>query len=139
MLEASIFSAIFFFGVSIFLLIRNAVLKERLRSSTAAAAEKLALLNEAQQKLSDAFKALSSDALQSNNEAFLGLADLTLKPLKESLALAGARIQQIEVSRVSAYTLLTDQVKSLAISQSKLHAETANLVRALRAPATRGR
>ena len=64
---------------------------------------------------------------------------MTLKPLKESLAIAGARMQQIEIARESAYTLLTDQVKSLAISQSQLHAETANLVRALRAPATRGR
>lgn len=131
--------AILFAGISVFLFVRNAVLKERLKASAAAASEKLALLNEAQQKLSDAFKALSSDALNSNNQAFLGLADLTLKPLKESLAIASARIQQIEVARESAYTLLTDQVKSLAISQSQLHAETANLVRALRAPATRGR
>ena len=131
--------AVLFAGISVFLFVRNAVLKERLKASAAAAAEKLALLNEAQQKLSDAFKALSSDALHSNNQAFLGLADLTLKPLKESLSLAGARMQQIEIARESAYTLLTDQVKSLAISQSQLHAETANLVRALRAPATRGR
>lgn len=131
--------AVLFAGISVFLFVRNAVLKERLKASAAAAAEKLALLNEAQQKLSDAFKALSSDALHSNNQAFLGLADLTLKPLKESLAIAGARMQQIEIARESAYTLLTDQVKSLAISQSQLHAETANLVRALRAPATRGR
>jgi DNA recombination protein RmuC len=126
-------------GLSVYLLVRNSVLKERLRATSAAAAEKIALLNEAQQKLSDAFKALSADALNSNNQAFLGLADLTLKPLKESLALASTRIQQIEVARESAYTLLTDQVKSLAISQSQLHSETANLVRALRAPATRGR
>jgi len=139
MLTAVTLLAVLFAGTSIFLFVRNAVLKERLKASAASAAEKLALLNEAQQKLSDAFKALSSDALRSNNQAFLGLADLTLKPLKESLAIASARIQQIEVARQSAYTLLTDQVKSLAISQSQLHAETANLVRALRAPATRGR
>ncbi len=139
MIYASTALAVLFAAISVFLFVRNAVLTERLKSSAAASAEKLALLNEAQQKLSDAFKALSSDALNANNQAFLGLADLTLKPLKESLALAGVRIQQIEVARESAYTLLTDQVKSLAISQSQLHAETANLVRALRAPATRGR
>ncbi len=131
--------AILFAAISVVLFVRNAVLKERLKASAAAATEKMSLLNEAQQKLSDAFKALSADALKSNNQAFLGLADLTLKPLKESLATAGTRIQQIEVARESAYTLLTEQVKSLAISQSQLHAETANLVRALRAPATRGR
>jgi DNA recombination protein RmuC len=139
MIAATTLLAVLFAGISVFLFVRNAVLKERLKASAAAASEKLALLNEAQQKLSDAFKALSSDALNSNNQAFLGLADLTLKPLKESLAIASARIQQIEIARESSYTLLTDQVKSLAISQSQLHAETANLVRALRAPATRGR
>ena len=139
MLAATSSIAVLFACISVFLFVRNAVLKERLKASVAASVEKLALLNEAQQKLSDAFKALSSDALHSNNQAFLGLADLTLKPLQESLAIASARIQQIEVARESAYTLLTDQVKSLAISQSQLHAETANLVRALRAPATRGR
>lgn len=139
MLAAAAFLAVLFAGISVFLFVRNAVLKERLQALAASAAEKLALLNEAQQKLSDAFKALSSDALNSNNQAFLGLADLTLKPLKESLALASSKIQQLEVARESAYTLLTDQVKSLALSQSQLHAETANLVRALRAPATRGR
>jgi len=139
MFDATTLVAVLCAGLSVFLLVRNSVLKERLRASTASAAEKIALLNEAQQKLSDAFKALSADALRSNNQAFLGLADQTLKPLKESLATANARIQQIEVARESAYTLLTEQVKSLAISQSQLHAETANLVRALRAPATRGR
>src|SRR5882724_8458259 len=137
--DPTILVAVFCARLSVFHLVRNSVLKERLRATSAAAAEKIALLNEAQQKLSDAFKALSADALNSNNQAFLGLAVLTLKPLKESLALASTRIQQIEVARQSAYTLLTDQVKSLAISQSQLHSETANLVRALRAPATRGR
>src|ERR1043165_8149906 len=37
-------------------------------------ADKLALLNEAQTKLSDAFKALAAEALQSNNQSFLTLA-----------------------------------------------------------------
>jgi DNA recombination protein RmuC len=137
--DATTLAAILFAVLCVFLFVRNAVLKERLKASASNTAEKIALLNEAQQKLSDAFKALSADALNTNNQAFLGLADLTLKPLKESLAVASTRIQQIEVARESAYTLLTDQVKSLAISQSQLHAETANLVRALRAPATRGR
>jgi DNA recombination protein RmuC len=126
-----------------------------------AAAEKLALLNEAQQKLSDAFKALSADALKSNNQSFLELAKSTLenfqqgaqsdltarqkaidelvKPLKESLEKVDVKIAAIEKERTSAYAGLTEQVKSLVTTQVQLQTETANLVKALRAPQVRGR
>lgn len=139
----------------------KAGLQAKLEETGKAANDKLAVLNDAQRALSDSFKALSAEALHSNNRAFLDLANTalsrfqegarseletrqqaiteTLKPLKESLEVVGTKIHQIEIARESAYTLLTDQVKSLATSQSQLHAETANLVRALRAPATRGR
>lgn len=126
-----------------------------------AAEEKLALLNDAQQKLGDAFKALSSDALKSNNQSFLELAktalgkfqegaqtDLTtrqkaiddlVKPLKDSLEKVDGKIAAIEKDRTSAYSTLTEQVKSLATTQVQLQTETANLVKALRAPQVRGR
>jgi DNA recombination protein RmuC len=148
-------------GLAVWLFVRNSVLKERLAAQEKASQEKLSVLNDAQQKLSDAFKALSADALNSNNRAFLELANTalsrfqegarselesrqqaiteTLKPLKESLEVVGTKIHQIEIARESAYTLLTEQVRSLALSQTQLHSETAKLVRALRAPATRGR
>lgn len=41
--------------------------------------EKLGILNDATMKLSDAFKALSSEALRSNNQSFLDLAKITLE------------------------------------------------------------
>lgn len=126
-----------------------------------AAAEKLALINDAQQKLSDTFKALSSEALKSNNQSFLELAntalekfqqgaqtDLTarqkaidelVKPLKESLEKVDGKIAAIEKERTSAYSTLTEQVKSLGATQVQLQTETANLVKALRAPQVRGR
>ena len=136
-------------------------LKTVIDKERTAAEEKLGLLNEAQHKLSDAFKALSADALKSNNQSFIELAKARLekfqqaarsdlstrqeaigelvKPLKESLEKVDGKISEIEKSRVSAYAGLSEQVKSLATTQTQLQAETANLVRALRAPQVRGR
>jgi DNA recombination protein RmuC len=139
----------------------QAVLTTTIQEERKAAEEKLALLNDAQQKLGDAFKALSSDALKSNNQAFLELAHSTLekfqqgaqtdltarqkaiddlvKPLKESLEKVDGKIAAIEKERTSAYSTLTEQVKSLGTTQVQLQTETANLVKALRAPQVRGR
>src|SRR5439155_2415290 len=52
----------------------EAELKIILDNERNAAQEKLALLNQAQQKLGDAFKALSAEARRSNNQSFLDLA-----------------------------------------------------------------
>ena len=139
----------------------QATLTATIQEERKAADEKLALLNDAQQKLGDAFKALSSDALKSNNQSFLELAsaalekfqhgaqtDLTarqkaiddlVKPLKESLEKVDGKIADIEKERTSAYSTLTEQVKSLGTTQVQLQTETANLVKALRAPQVRGR
>jgi len=139
----------------------QAGLKTRLEEEQKAAAEKLAVLDEARQKLSDAFKALSADALKSNNQAFLELARETLsnyqtaardeldgrqkaiqelvRPVAESLEKVDRQIREVEKARAEAYGELTSQVKSMAVVQTRLQAETANLVSALRAPKARGR
>ncbi len=139
----------------------RAQLTETIEKERQAADEKLDLLNQAQQKLADAFKALSADALKSNNQSFLDLAKTTLekfqegakddlstrqtaivqlvKPLQESLQKVDGKIQELENARTAAYATLTEQVKSLVTTQGQLQTETANLVKALRAPQVRGR
>ena len=136
-------------------------LEVKLHEERKAANEKIELINQAQIKLSDAFKALSSDALNSNNKSFLQLAKTTLEkfqenaktdletrhkainetivPLKQSLEKFDTKIQEIEKQRVSAYSSLTEQLKYLANTQVQLQSETSNLVRALRTPTVRGR
>ena len=125
------------------------------------AEEKLAVVNQAQQKLADAFKALAAEALKSNNQSFLNLAKATLekfqetakgdldkrqqaitdlvKPVKESLDKVDTKINELEKARAGAYMGLTEQVKSLLESQKQLQSETGNLVNALRRPTVRGR
>jgi DNA recombination protein RmuC len=139
----------------------RATLKTRLEEERKATEEKLALVNEARQKLSDAFNSLAAEALKSNNESFLQLAKTTMEkfqetakgdlesrqkaiweminPVKESLTKVDAKLHELEKERVSAYSSLTEQVKSLATTQVELKSETANLVRALRTPTVRGR
>lgn len=139
----------------------QAILTTTIQEERNAAKEKLAFLNDAQKNLGDAFKALSSDALRSNNQSFLDLANATLekfqqgahsdltarqtaidelvKPLKDSLEKVDSKIAAIEKERTSAYSELTEQVRSLGMTQIKLQTETSNLVKALRAPQVRGR
>ncbi|MBN1361042.1 MAG: DNA recombination protein RmuC [Sedimentisphaerales bacterium] len=133
-------------------------LTTKLAEQEKAAKDKLALLDEARQKLSDAFKALSAETLKVSSTQFLELAKTSLekfhegakselekrqkaidelvKPLRDSLAKVDDKLGKIE--KVG-FTTLTEQIKSLAASESDLRKETANLVTALRRPDVRGR
>jgi len=97
------------------------------------------LVDEATTKLGDTFKALSSDALRSNSQAFVESAQQTLEPLKDALKRYETQIQEIERQRQQAYGSLDSQLKSLATSEQQLQRETTNLVNALRRPQVRGR
>jgi DNA recombination protein RmuC len=132
-----------------------------LERERAVSREKLAALEEARNSFADAFRALSAEALQRNNQSFLELAKATLEkhqetakgelekrqqafgelvvPVKATLEKFEQHIAGIEKSRVDAYATLTEQVRSLLEAQGQLKSETANLVKALRAPQTRGR
>jgi DNA recombination protein RmuC len=123
--------------------------------------EKVQLLAHAEDALADSFKALSSEALRSNNTAFLELArnqlehfqasargdleqrqkavEAIVSPIRESLEKVDGQIRTLEQARTHAYSTLSEQVRSLAESQQALRLETGNLVTALRSPTVRGR
>ena len=141
--------------------VEAAGLRAQVAEMAHAHADKLKELQEAQARLTESFKALAADALHANNRQFLELAKATLetaqktaagelekratavetlvKPIRESLEKVDKHIGEMEKERVSAYSGLTEQVKMLGVAQSQLQSETAQLVRALRAPQTRGR
>ncbi len=123
--------------------------------------EQRELLQQAQTILTDAFRSLAAEALSRNNDQFLALArenlaalevrtlaDLDTRhkaiegvivPVKESLQRMDEQLRTIESSRGQAYGALSMQLESLVQTQSALRLETANLVKALRTPAVRGR
>jgi DNA recombination protein RmuC len=100
--------------------------------------EKLKLLEEAKTALSDAFNALSANALRSNSEEFLKLAQASVAPIKEALGKFDLKIQSLEVAREGAYQGLVQQVSQLLDTGRQLRSETSNLVQALRSPVVRG-
>jgi DNA recombination protein RmuC len=136
-------------------------LSTRLAEQEKASKEKLALLDDARQRLAEAFKALSAEALKSNSTQFLELAktnldkyhegakaelekrqkaiDELVKPLKESLVKVDGKLVEIDKARSAGFATLSEQIKSLLTSEAELKKETANLVTALRRPTVRGR
>jgi DNA recombination protein RmuC len=139
----------------------KARLESDLASERRTNAEKVELVTRASEDLRNAFKAMASDALKSNNSSFLVIAEETLKrfqsqakgdldarqkavadlvaPVRDSLNKVDAQIQQMEIARGDAYGELRAQVQSLITTQKELQSETGNLVRALRTPNVRGR
>jgi DNA recombination protein RmuC len=115
----------------------------RLDSERAAAAEKLVLLEQAQEALKDAFARLSSEALTKSNAQFLDLADARFKqagaPLTETLGKVEVQLREIEKDRAGAHAALKDQIEFVRKTGEDLRHETAALVSALRKPQARGR
>ena len=140
---------------------RNRELQVRMDEEQKNAAEKIAQLHNLEERLNSVFLALSAKALRENNEAFLNLAQTKLEtfqaeargdleqrqkavenlvaPISETLARYDQQVQTLENSRNKDYGILSEQVKSLLLSQQKLETETSRLVRALRQPHVRGR
>ena len=135
-------------------------LQAELEAARLVSAEKIALVQNAEARLRDAFSALSSEALKHNSEAFLQLARASLgdlqrtatvdldgrqkaietiiAPLKESLTKVDAKLQEVERGRASGDAQLSEQLRSLTQAQHLLFTETSRLSRAMRSPNVRG-
>lgn len=145
----------------VFLQKENSVLATNLEQEKKNLLEKIQLLEKAERKLSDTFKALSSDALSKNNQDLITLAkslfeqmqeksraDMEmnsknvselLNPIKTALSGVGIKLEELEKCRVGAYEALRQQVSDLMQTENILKTETNNLVSALKAPNIRGR
>lgn len=123
--------------------------------------ERNALLDDAQNRLTDTFKSLASTVLAGSQESFLKLAETKfkqiqgeatvdldarrksiehmIKPIEESLKGYAAEVKAVEDARLSDKASLKEQIENLARGQSALHTQTARLVSALKTPHVRGR
>jgi DNA recombination protein RmuC len=112
------------------------------------------LLNEAQLKLTETFKALSGDVLASQSQSFLQLADQKFDmlraeaegglmarhqaieslvgPLGDSLKSYREMIREMEKARAEAYGGLASELRNLLVASENLQRETGNLSAALK-------
>jgi DNA recombination protein RmuC len=136
---------------------------ERVRRETEAAQsnERLALVEQAENRLQAAFDSLAGESLRANSEMFLRLAKESLsrdqvvaqnalkeretaiaqmvEPLRTALERTEAQVRALENERRDAFSTLRTQIEGLAEGHVQLQRETRNLVTALRRPEVRGR
>ena len=147
-------------GAAIAGLVARGVLRSERRAAASLEASRESILGDAQTNMREAFQALSAEALQKNNRFFLELAQSSLgelhheaareletreksihslvKPVSESLERVDRKLAEIEKERHGHYRELSQQLKAVSGAHERLHSETSNLVKALRAPSVRG-
>src|SRR5438128_4196464 len=136
-------------------------LRTELENDRAVHAERLKAYNDAEIKLRDAFQALSADALNANNQAFLSLAETRLRearteaagdidarkkaiadllaPMAKTLEQVDREIKDSERRRVETGAQLMQRIVSLDVAGQSLRDETRRLTDALKRPGVRGR
>lgn len=140
---------------------RIAELETLLAGERQEAQARAALLTQAEQRLTETFRALSAQALQGNNASFLALArenlaqfqeaargdlaarqqavEALLAPVREALERLGGQTRELEQARARDFGDLARQLHGLTQAQGELRQETARLVTSLRRPEVRGR
>ena len=136
-------------------------LQAELEKDRAVHAERLKAYHDAEGKLRDAFQALSADALKTNNETFLSLAETRMRearteaagdidarkkaiedllaPMAKTLEQVDREIKDSERRRVETGAQLMQRIVSLDTAGQGLRDETRRLTDALKRPGVRGR
>jgi DNA recombination protein RmuC len=136
-------------------------LQATLEKDRAVHAERLLAYQDAEGKLREAFQALSADALKTNNQAFLDLAETRLRdarteaasdidarrkaiedllaPMAKTLDQVDREIKDSERRRVESGAQLLQKIVSLDTAGQGLRDETRRLTDALKRPGVRGR
>jgi len=139
----------------------HARLQSELEKDRAVAAERLKAFEVAEARLRDMFQALSADALKTNNQAFLDLAQTRLRearteaaadidarrkaiedllaPMAKTLEQVDREIKDAERRRVESGAQLLQRIASLDSAGQTLREETRRLTDALKRPGVRGR
>jgi DNA recombination protein RmuC len=139
----------------------QARLRTELEKDRAVHAERLAVYREAETTLREAFQALSADALRTNNQTFLDLAETRLRdarteatadiearkkaiehllePMAKTLEQVDREIKESERRRVESGAALMERIASLDTAGQDLRSQTMRLVDALKRPGVRGR
>lgn len=134
---------------------------QELQMRCATLEERLSQATSAQERLTEAFKAISSEVLEKSNRSFLDLAKTTLEkyqegakgelekrhqsivdlmtPVKEALQKVDQDMKLLEKERKGDQQALQEHLKVLVDSERHLRQETSSLVKALRTPIARGR
>ncbi|ANQ85950.1 putative RumC-like protein [Azoarcus olearius] len=114
----------------------RAVLAERLLAERRNAEEKIALLQQAREALSDQFKALAADILEEKSKRFTeqnqtNIGQL-LEPLRERLQAFQGTVEQVYVQEGKDRSALAEQVRQLMELNRALGEDAKNLTRALK-------
>ncbi len=136
-------------------------LQTEIEKNSAVHAERLRAYEAAETRLRDTFQALSADALNANNQAFLDLAETRLRetrtqatadldarkqavegllaPMAKTLEHVEREIRESERRRVETTGHLFERMTALDTAGQELRAQTVRLVDALKRPGVRGR
>jgi DNA recombination protein RmuC len=136
-------------------------LEQALEKERAVHAERLKAYQDAEVKLREAFQALSAEALKTNNEAFLALAETRLRdarneaavdidgrrqaienllaPMAKTLEQVDRDMRDSERRRIEEGAHLIQKIASIDAMGQDLRTQTARLVDALKRPGVRGR
>jgi DNA recombination protein RmuC len=103
----------------------------------------LKMLTQTQQQLDEKFRALASEALQTNSQLFLDRSReqvrSVVEPVSQTLRQFEEHVRKLESDRAGAYQGLSTQVNALVQLQERVRQSADDLKNALRSPSQRGR